>query len=203
MSELNDFMRVRGVYLICHDRVADDVQIPGRGDGAIRPSSRAQYERLRKLLPDADASGRFASGERRCKQTAARLMPNVEWEASEHLEARDFGDWTGRTWTDIRSSDPVRCEQFWNDFARERPPRGESLRDVARRAEMFLGGLTNRDDWTSTLVVTHAEIIRVAICLVLDIQLKQSLKISVDPLSVTHVSHNWMGWQVESVNVTG
>ena len=202
MADLNEFMRVRSVYLICHDRTADERAIAGRGDVAIRPSSRAIYDRLRKMLPDGDDVVRHVASQRRCKQTAARLIPNQDWNESAQLDARDFGDWTGSTWETIRKEQPVRCEQFWNDYARERPPRGESLREVTGRLEMFLAGLTNRDDWGSALVVAPAEIIRVAVCLILDVKLKNALKISVDPLSVSHVSHNWMGWQVESVNVT-
>jgi alpha-ribazole phosphatase len=198
MSELEDVLRTRSLWLVCHDHLPDDRLIAGRSDVAIRPSPRTRYDRLRKLLPEDGE--RHTSTVRRCHQTCARLRPDLEWTPQELLLGRDHGDWEGQTWDDVRSADPIRCESFWSDYARATAPHGESLGAVAERVDAFLLGLRNRDEWTHLVAVTHPEVIRALVCRVLQIPLNNALRLRVDPLSVTHLSRSWSGWQVDGLN---
>lgn len=198
---MSDLLGTRHLYLVCRDRIADDNVVPGRSDIAIRPSTRSTYERLRRLLPEPEGALLMSSPLRRCHQTGARLFANLQWEESEHLLPRAFGTWEGKTWAQIRQEDPIRAESFWSDFANSRPPGGESLRDVAERVDIFVTGLLNREGWSQAILLTHPDIIRIAASFVLETPLKNALRVVAEPLSVTHLSHSWMGWQLESLNV--
>lgn len=199
MTDLEDALRHRCLHLVCHDDLPQERLIAGRSDVAIRPAPRRRYDQLRRLLPD-DAE-RHTAAVRRCLQTCARIRPDVDWTEQEGLDGRRHGEWEGRTWDDVRVEDPVRCEQFWSDYARATAPGGESLGDVAERVDSFLLGLRNRDGWTDVVAVTHPEVIRVAVCRVLQIPLNNALRLRVDPLSVTRLSRTWTGWQIDGLNL--
>lgn len=204
MADNSDPLRSRRVYLISEDRLTgpDDL-IAGRSDDVgIRASARAAYERLRDALPDATASLCLRSPVRRAEQTANRIAAEVDWEVAEPLAPREFGSWTGRPWSDVRTTDPGRTEAFWNDYARGRAPGGESLGDVSERADLMLTELGNRARWDHAIVVTHPDVIRAVVLHVLEAPLKMATRVHVEPLSVTRLSHGWMGWTLDSLNHT-
>lgn len=204
MADLTDPLRTRRVYLISEDRLAgEDGLIAGRSDDiGIRASARAAYERMRDALPPADESLCLRSPVRRAQQTANRIAAEVEWEESEALLPRDYGSWTGETWEKVRTTDPGRTEAFWNDYARGRAPGGESLHDVYERAGLMLTELGNRARWDHAIVVTHPDVIRAIVLHVLEAPLKTATRVHVEPVSMTRLSHGWMGWTLDSLNHT-
>lgn len=194
-------LMTRRVWLVAHDHLHDEYLIAGTQQVAIRPSPRTLYEKVRMMSPEAESALLLASPTRRAQQTAARLIPNAIWESLETLSPQRFGEWEGRTWQDVREQDPARGEAYWNEYSRERAPGGESLQEVSERLEHFLSGLLNRPRWDRCVIVTHPEIVRVLICQILEIRLQQSLKLSIEPLSTTAISHSLLGWQVDGVNL--
>ena len=202
MTELSSALRSRTLWLVCHDGVAKQGVVAGRSNAAIRPSTRARYERLLKALPSGEGVEFVRSLVRRAQQSCARLDHAAKWEEMANLTARDHGDWTEKTWDEIRREDPVRCEAFWNEYGRAAAPRGETLSAVHERADAFLQGLANRDDWSDVVAVTHPEVVHVCIAHVLQIPLNNVLRIRVDPLSVTRLSRDWMSWQLHGLNQT-
>jgi|ETNmetMinimDraft_30_1059905.scaffolds.fasta_scaffold55783_2 broad specificity phosphatase PhoE len=201
MGDVINPLQKRDLWFVCHDALQDERLISGALDLAVRPSPRSRYDRLRKALPEGEVL-RFMTPTRRCHQTAARLAAEFEWEETDQLRARAMGAWEGSTWTQIREDDPVRAEAFWTAYGHGRAPGGgESLGDVRERLGGFLTGLTNRTDWTTAIVITHPEVVRVAVCDTIEADLNNALRLTVDPLSVTRLSHTWVGWQVEATNL--
>lgn len=201
MSDAPQALQSRHVWWIARDRIGDEQLIAGASDVAIRPSAHTSYEALREYLPAGPDLLTFVSPARRAQQTAARLLPNESWQPDDLLGPRRFGAWDGLTWSQVRSEDPKRCETYWNEHAVPRPPGdAESMRDVAERVDAWVTALLHRERWRHAVVVGHAELIRAVLCNVVEMPLKNALRVAVDPLSVTHVSHSWMGWQVHTVN---
>lgn len=201
MTEIPDLLRARRVWLIARDRVADEQVMNGLTDTPIRASARGAYDDLRRLLPEPEQTVRYQSPTRRAEQTAARIYPHHEWENNEQLGPRGFGDWERKSWGDVRTADPRRAEAFWNDYANSRAPGGESLVDVSDRVELFLTSLANRSGWHNVVAVTHPDVIRAVVCRVLDVRLKQAIRIHVEPLSLCRLSLSWEAWQLDSLNV--
>lgn len=201
MAELEQAFRRRELYLICHDGLADDGMIAGGSDIGIRPSPRSHYDRLRKALPtEADVEW-YRSPERRCQQTSARVFGEVDWEDSDQLAARAMGVWEGKTWRGVRDEDSVRAESFWSNYAVSKAPSGgESLVTVHERVNAFLTGMGHRTTWTEAVVVCAPEVIAAAVCDTLQVDLSAVLRFNVAPLSLTRLSHSWIGWQVRCVN---
>ena len=203
MSVLDDAFRRRELWLVCPDALADDGMIPGRSDIGIRPSPRSRYDRMRKLLPSGADNEYFRAPSRRCQQTCARLSAEADWEESDQLVARAMGAWEGKTWRQVRDEDSVRAEAYWSNFAEAKAPSGgETLGDVRERVDAFLVGMGHRATWQQAVVVASPEVIGVAVASTLGVDLKSVLRFNVDPLSVTRLTHTWIGWQLGCLNLT-
>lgn len=205
MTDAPDLLPVRRIHLVVRDRLAQDDLIAGQSDVAIRASARTAYERVRRLLPEPDPARNLylTSPVRRAQQTAARIQGDLTWTPQDALRPRDMGNWEGIAWTDVRASDPRRCERFWSDHATAAAPGGERLTDVKERAEGWLAGLLNRDGWDHAVVVTHPTVVRVALCQLLEIPLRHALTLTMDPLAITRLSHSWLGWRLDGLNLQG
>ncbi len=204
MSDLAQALQHRHLWVICRDTPADDDILLGDADTAIRPAPRPTYDRVRKRLPDTgQAAGVqwYVSPARRAHQTASRLVPEARWEAQEHVGPRLWGHWQGLDWPTIRSRDALRVEAFWSDYGQARPPEGESLADVIERWHLFATALTHQADWKQAVVVTHPDVIRAAVCHVLDLKPANASRIAVHPLSITRLSASFVGWKLDELNV--
>ncbi len=201
MAELEQAFRSRDLYLVCHDSTAEEGLIAGRSDVGIRPSPRSRYDMLRKVLPTEEGVEWYRGDERRCQQTSARIFSEAGWEENDQLAARGMGAWEGMNWQDVRDKDSVRAEAFWSHYASTAAPGGgESLAQVSERMNAFLTGMGHRTVWSTAVVVCAPEVISAAVCSTLQVDLSAALRFNVDPLSVTRLSHNWIGWQIGCVN---
>ncbi|MFT4705351.1 MAG: alpha-ribazole phosphatase [Bradymonadia bacterium] len=202
MAELGDALRARTLWLVCHDQLPDDRLVVGRQEVSVRASPRGRYDRLGNALPSSGEVEHHCSPLRRAVQTATRLSASLKWETQSVITARAYGDWEGRDWDTLRSEDPARCETFFNNPGAASSPGGETLSDVEERAQAYLTSLSNRDDWTDIVAVTHSELIQAAICAVLNVPLNAAPRIRVDALSITRLGRDWMGWHLLSTNHT-
>jgi len=202
MTEIADPLNTRRIFLVCRDQLGDELRITGREDAAIRSSSRTRYETLRRRLPEPSPSTWLVRApSRQVQQTASRIFPDATWEENEHLAERDYGLWQGRRWEEVRNEQPRKCEHFWTNYAGSRPPDGESVDDVLYRIEIFVTSALHRDDWRDLVVITHPELTRLFICAAIQLEPKHALRVGVEPLGLTRLSHTWMGWQLECLNV--
>ncbi len=203
MADLETAFQRRDLYLVCHDALGDDGMIAGRSEVGIRSSARSKYEFVRTMLPNGGELEYYACGSRRIQQTAARIRSEVEWESVNSLLPRGMGKWEERTWSEVRETDAVRAEAFWSSYESQAAPGGgEPLSDVAERAQHLLTGLGNRASWTKVVACTSAEVIGCMVCSILGDDLKTMLRFDVDPLSITRLTHTWIGWQLGSLNIT-
>lgn len=197
-----DPLNTRRIVLVARDRPMDERVIAGRSDLTIRSGSRQTYERLRERLPAPERARRLVSPARRAQQTAARLVPELPFDVEERLGPRGMGAWEGRTWDDVRREDPRRCETFWSEFGTARAPGGESIGELRNRVTELLTSLTSESDHADTILVTHPNVIRLAVCVVLDLPASSAMTLAVDALGVTRLTHSLLGWRLESHNVT-
>ena len=126
------------LHLIRHPRPAVEPGICyGQTDLGLAESPAAVAERLRPLLPESFAQ--HASPLARARRLAESLgRPRLD----ERLKEIHFGDWEGRSFTDIGSA----IDDWAADPLGFRPPGGESPREMATRVLQWLAehGLTPR-----------------------------------------------------------
>ncbi|AUW57294.1 histidine phosphatase family protein [Sphingobium sp. SCG-1] len=159
--------------------------LTGRGsDIALSSDGVTQAERLAQALTDWPVAAIYSSPQHRCRQTAAiigdRLALAVQ--TSDALDEIDFGEWTGREFTDLEQD---ALWHRWNTTrSKTQPPGGERMTKAIERVAAFLDKLGAGDAQT-VLCVTHADIIRGAIAHYLGLSLDNILRFDVDPASLS------------------
>ncbi len=115
----------------------------------------------------------------------------------------DWGDWEGRTVAQLRAADPEGMkgnEQAGRDF---RPPGGESPREVQARLQDWAEGLTSDGGFAGPFgAVTHKGVIRAAVALALDWDMREPDQAKLDWTAV-HILRFKQGgaWEVLDLNV--
>lgn len=105
--------------------------------------------------PDHAARHVWGSDLLRCRQTAQLLFPNARYKADANLRELNFGDWEGKTYSDLQSN--ARYRQWINDPLSVQPPNGESFQQLAERVERAIGAFPETGNFT---IVTHGGPIR-------------------------------------------
>jgi alpha-ribazole phosphatase len=114
----------------------------GRSDATLdrRRAKRLAHHIRRHAREHGLARVLWSSPQRRCRLTALCLR---RWGFRVHFDARlmemDFGRWEGRAWSDVAWSEVQAWEQ---EFLRHAPGGGESLQQLALRAQAFAGEAT-------------------------------------------------------------
>lgn len=110
----------------------------------------------------------------RAVETAQRAAEacGLELVIDERLREVDFGEWEGKTLEEIRTIDPLAVEQFETDPVEYGFPGGEPLPEAVRRALEALHELDANRPGQKILVVAHNTLIRVVLCSLLRIPLK-------------------------------
>lgn len=138
-------------------------RLQGRADVALADDSAAVL-RSRRLPPDVTGFRSLVSPLKRCRETAKLLGLTPTLDA--RLIEMDWGDYEGRTLSDLRQrfgADFDLNERRGLDF---RPPGGESPRDVQARVRPLLAEIAAAAQ--PTLAVTHRGVIRAIYALARD-----------------------------------
>jgi alpha-ribazole phosphatase len=165
--------------------------IPGT-DAPADVSDAAALLRLREQLPARHAA--ISSPARRARETAVALGLLVSSDPA--FGEQDFGDWTGRTYEEIRRDCEAVYDEFWRAPASNRPPGGESFVEQIARVSAGIEALPAGD----VIIVAHAGTIRAALALALELSPERALRFAIDPLSLTRLDRLDDAWRVVMVN---
>jgi broad specificity phosphatase PhoE len=77
----------------------------------------------------------------------------------------DFGDWEGRDAAGLLLTEPEALERFWSDPWENPPPAGEAMQAFELRVLAALRDACARAQADRVLVITHAGVIRLLLCL--------------------------------------
>ena len=105
----------------------------------------------------------FCSPLERCAAFSAALARRLAIPVIKDARLREmhFGDWEGCSPDEIMACAPDALQRFWADPIESRPPRAESLSDVASRVLTAWHEMRNGDRDERVLVVTHGGPIRI------------------------------------------
>jgi broad specificity phosphatase PhoE len=168
-----------------HDNVGGF--LAGRlADVALGADGRRQAERLARRMRRERIDAIHTSPRRRTRETAeeiARVAP-VPLSVAEELDEIDFGEsWCGRSFDDLN------CDPDWRRWNKERAtartPAGESLADVQRRVVGLIRGVGSRSADGAVVLVSHADVIKLAVTHCMDIPLDRIDRFDIAPASVT------------------
>lgn len=122
-----------------------------------------------------------------CERAIATAQPiaagsGIELEIVGELDELDAGAWTGQKFSEL-ARDPRWRE--WNSARRSaRPPGGESMAEVQARVLRHLRRMRRESPRGRIVMVTHAEVIRVAVLYSLGLGFDDFARIRIAPASV-------------------
>ena len=180
------------LYLIRHGEVETRYhQIFGgsRIDMDLSPLGRRHAEELADWMGDAPLDAVYTSPMRRALYTAEPMLlrKGLEPRIREELREVDFGDWTGHRWQEIQANFGVAAYDWLEIMERSGIPNGESAGAVKARVQPCLQRILEESAHQNVAVVCHGGIVRVALCLLLDIPFGHMAHFNVDYGSVTVV----------------
>jgi broad specificity phosphatase PhoE len=176
-----------------HDNVG--AFLAGRTPGIrLGVEGRAQTGRLGERMRRERFDAVIASPRERTQETAAAVaaasgLGGVETDP--RLDEIDFGDaWSGKTWDEL-NKDAAWIR--WNaERGTARTAGGESMNDVQLRMIAAMEAAAQRFPDGAVVLVTHADLIKAAVCHVLGLPLDHLSRFEVSPASITPVV--WGDW---------
>jgi len=171
--------------LIRHALVQAQETLGRRPTVPLSEEGEAQARLLAEQLESLELSAIFASPSERTLQTARILAESraMDVETDGCLNEIDFGEWDNR---EISSLKPVASWHSFNTFrSGTRCPGGEMMIEVQSRVVGFLERLTTKYPEGAVVLVSHADVIRAAVCHYIGVPLDLSLRIRISPASLT------------------
>lgn len=175
--------------------------LAGRAPGVhLDEAGRGQAARLAERLAAVPVAALYSSPLERARETAAPLAARLGLPVCDAPGAMeiDFGEWTGRT------LDELACDPRWGPFnafrGGTRIPGGELLIEAQARIVAELERLRARHPEAVVAVVSHADVIRAALCHYAGIPLDLMLRIEIACASVSVVEVTPHGARILRLN---
>lgn len=172
--------------------------IHGQDDVDADLSDQTAIGARRATLPE-DAVW-LTSGLPRTVQTATALG-GTDCRAVPGLMEQDFGEWNGKSWDDLRDDT---AREFWQNFATQAPPGGESFVHMMNRVSDAIAELSLEYEGKDIIAVTHSGTIRTALSMALDLFAKSALTFQLNNLSLTEIENipddDLRVWCVHGIN---
>jgi probable phosphomutase (TIGR03848 family) len=192
-------------YLIRHG--AHDLlgrAMAGRMPGVhLNAAGQRQAERLAERLGEAPLRAIYSSPLERARETAAPLAARLGLpvQLSEALGEIDFGEWTGRTFDELR--DIPRWHQFNAYRSGTRIPNGELMLEAQARIVGEMERLREQYPHDHLALVGHADVLKAAVAYYLGVPLDLFPRIEISPGSVSVAALSDYGPQIVRLNDTG
>lgn len=169
---------MRRIFLVRHGETqyAVERRLSGLAAVSLTQRGRAQAAALATQLTAAGckpAQARLLSSPIvRARETASIIGDalQVVVETDERLRERDFGDWDGKTGTEIKARWPELVAKWRHDPAATCPPNGETAMALIERVTDFWGHEVSRAAGDGDLiVVSHSSPLQALLCLALGV----------------------------------
>ena len=176
-------------------------RITGRTPGvALNPSGRAQAGLLARQLARASLDAVYASPQRRAVETAelvARTL-GLPLQLAAELDEIDFGDWTGKSYDELDRL--PRWREFNLLHSSTRIPNGELLLEAQLRVIAFMDQLCERHREKTVGLISHGDVIRVALAHQLGIPIDFIMRFEIGPASTSALELHPHGPRVLWIN---
>lgn len=184
------------VLLVRHGRTTAnaDGTLAGRTQVELDDTGRAQAEALAGRLRDVPLAAVLTSPLRRCRQTLALALPQIEAVADARLTECGYGDWQGRSLKDLAQEELWPVVQHHPSAVRFPGADGESLAEMAARVVAAVRDIDARITaehgadavW---LACTHGDAIKAITADAAGMHLDLFQRLVVEPASVTAIRY--------------
>jgi broad specificity phosphatase PhoE len=176
---MNTFIFVR------HGQSTATEYIAGRTPVTLSELGKKEAERTASMLSGLKIDRLIASPLQRTMETAGYISKacNLDIEVMEDFVEIDFGEWTGRTFKELRN------EAIWNNWNSFRsgviPPGGETMLSAQNRMITGINKLQEKYPDQTIAVVSHGDPIRTVFLYYLAMPLDMVLRIKINTASVS------------------
>ena len=159
-------------------------------------------QRLAHSLKQHGIGKIYSSPQPRARETAEFLgtLLGDKVDIAPELDEIDYGEWTGRTFEELRDI------AQWRDFnslrSCTRIPSGELMIEVQARVLGLMESLCRRHPAMTVALVSHADVIRGALAHCLGMPLDLLLRLEISPASISMVAMEQYGPRVLCINNT-
>jgi probable phosphoglycerate mutase len=146
--------------------------------------------------------GIYCSDLNRCMETARIIAARscLSPQALPKLREVCLGAWEGERFDAIRAADPQEFQRRGEHIADHRPPGGESFDDLLSRVWPVFTKLA-AGSHRAVLMVTHAGVVRVLLCRLLGMPLKNLFRIKLGYGALTIIDSGRQGFRARAVNL--
>lgn len=188
------------LILVRHGQTKANVErrLQGQSDGTLTDVGRQQAEELALHLKNMEIDKVLSSDLIRAKDTANAIAKyhNLEVEAKSILREWNCGNLDGTSAEALKIA-LSQSDQPLPDF---RPEGGETLREVQRRAEIFLEEVETNYEGLRVLVCSHGDFIRMLMSKLLQIKIEEANGIHLDNASYSVFERNDGEWRNLEIN---
>ena len=176
------------LLLIRHGQAGDKgiKRYIGQIDIQLTEIGLSQAKALAQSLESVPLERIISSDLKRCKQTAAILAEHRSLKIEEEPNLREIslGQWEGKSFEEIKRSQPEAYHLRGENLGGFRTPGGESFSDLQSRVVPVLNDVLALSSG-NVAIVAHAGVIRVALCYFLGLSLDNLFKLGQDYGSLT------------------
>jgi len=181
--------------------------LAGRAPGVhLNAEGCAQAARLADRLSDVPIAAIYSSPLERARETADAVAERVgvAVQTDDGLTELDYGEWTGRSFTDLESGPHA---DHWRRFNVSRSstlvPGGESMIEAQARVVATLVAIAERHRGDVVAAVSHGDVIRAAFAYFAGMPIDSLQRLEVSPASVSVVALDRDGVRIIRLNETG
>jgi alpha-ribazole phosphatase len=176
------------IYLVRHGRTTAPDAYNGSTDIALSPEGMNQARRSALRLSSVSFDACYCSPLQRCRDTFQLLDVTIEATIADELREIDFGHWEGLTLAQIAERDKANLDRWQQQRGRFSFPGGEGIEPFSRRVADWFDQLATRGH-QRVLVVTHAGVIRRALCHLLGLGHDHVYTFGIKEAGITLVNH--------------
>lgn len=155
------------IYLIRHGQTVANAEkkFAGVWDVDLDETGIKQVESVAEKMKSIKLDAIYASPLIRALKTAQAISKhhNLSPQVMEALKEMNFGVWEGKSFEEIKDSDPHRVNQWFQDFERFQVPEGESLLEMYARTSRAFNEIVKDYDVDSDskiAIVAHGGVIQ-------------------------------------------
>lgn len=175
----------------------------GSIDMGLSPAGHEQAARLSDFFQHHPLDAIYASPMRRVQETLKPLAARTGLVASilPGLREVDFGIWTGLTWDQVFEQHKINAYEWLHQIDRSTIPEAECPRAWRQRVSESLGRILAEQEGRTVAVVCHGGVIRMALCILLELPLPKTAHFDIEYAGITCVDRQLNKTDLRFMNI--
>lgn len=166
------------IFLLRHGQIcgAEEKRFIGTTDAPLDDTGLLQAQYWQTAFSEVPLDMIYSSRLQRCDHTARQIAGKRPIINTDALNEIHMGEWDGKTFEEIKTRYPEEFKKRGESLSFYRPLSGESFQELSNRVLAFFNETLAKKK-EKTLIVTHAGVIRVILCHVLNLPLQDLFQI--------------------------